>query len=144
MVGCVVTEYEWPAIARARTVAVVQTAPSQGASTSPFTSQRYRLDAQTFQGHRPVDWHGMAWWESSSHAADGRLPTPPKSAALQRDTSFVQSLTVLSLSSYCMWQCCSPRRRPLINLSLQTTHTAPEPPTSLRFSAPRIEGLFAT
>jgi hypothetical protein len=61
MVGCVVTEHEWPAIARARTVAVVQNAPSQGASTSPFTSQRYRLDAQPFQGHRPVDWHGMAW-----------------------------------------------------------------------------------
>jgi hypothetical protein len=46
------------------------------------------------QGHRRVDWHGRAWWESSSHAADGQLPTTPTRVALQRDTSFVQSLTV--------------------------------------------------
>ena len=60
MVGCVVTEHEWPAIARARTVAVVQNAPSQGASTSPFTSQRCRLVLRPFRvtEDRPVDWHG--------------------------------------------------------------------------------------
>jgi hypothetical protein len=82
--------------------------------------------------------------ESSSHAADGRLPTPPTSV-------YCNGTRLLYITQqpclFLVLACGSAARRAAVrSLTFASKqHTpAPEPPTSLRFSTARIEGLFAT